>query len=359
MVLGILSLVTCLVPLGILAVIFGHISLSRIRKSAGEVQGAGMAIAGLVTGYIATLICLLAIGLMVVGFREEAKVRGDPDELFTLPVFEPGAFPAMGEGRLVEGSGVRLHDLGGASSLVGGKTKLRILVPAGEHAAASLPCVLVAPAGTNLLNGTELDDGFYLDEILPYAEAGMVVVLYSLDGPIDGDNEGEAYTAFRAASAGVANGTFAYECASMMIPQVDPARIYSAGHSSAGTLSLLLAAHLPDLAGSIAYAPACDVAALHADSVKSPFASLGFPGLAEFVKRSSPLTHAAKVKVPLYLFAAEDDEMLAPAELENYARKVEEAGGVVEVKMVPAGGHYQAMIDQGIPSGIEWIRRQK
>ena len=38
-------------PLSILAIFFGHISLSEIRKSAGRLTGEGMAIAGLVLGY--------------------------------------------------------------------------------------------------------------------------------------------------------------------------------------------------------------------------------------------------------------------------------------------------------------------
>jgi type IV pilus assembly protein PilA len=39
-------------PLSILAVIFGHLAVSEIRKSAGRLKGEGMAIAGLVLGYV-------------------------------------------------------------------------------------------------------------------------------------------------------------------------------------------------------------------------------------------------------------------------------------------------------------------
>jgi type IV pilus assembly protein PilA len=39
-------------PLPVLAVVFGHISLSQIKKSAGRLGGRGMAIAGLVLGYM-------------------------------------------------------------------------------------------------------------------------------------------------------------------------------------------------------------------------------------------------------------------------------------------------------------------
>lgn len=39
-------------PASIVAVIFGHLSLSDIRKSAGRLKGDGMAIAGLILGYL-------------------------------------------------------------------------------------------------------------------------------------------------------------------------------------------------------------------------------------------------------------------------------------------------------------------
>jgi len=38
-------------PLSVLAIIFGHLSLSEIRKSAGRLKGEGLAITGLVLGY--------------------------------------------------------------------------------------------------------------------------------------------------------------------------------------------------------------------------------------------------------------------------------------------------------------------
>ena len=38
---------------GILAVILGHVARSQIRKSAGRQKGAGMAMAGLILGYLA------------------------------------------------------------------------------------------------------------------------------------------------------------------------------------------------------------------------------------------------------------------------------------------------------------------
>ena len=54
LVLGIFSVLFLFLgfPLAVLAVVFGHISRSDITKSAGRLKGAGMALAGLILGYI-------------------------------------------------------------------------------------------------------------------------------------------------------------------------------------------------------------------------------------------------------------------------------------------------------------------
>jgi len=39
-------------PLSVIAIVLGHISLSQIKKSAGQITGRGLAIAGLVLGYL-------------------------------------------------------------------------------------------------------------------------------------------------------------------------------------------------------------------------------------------------------------------------------------------------------------------
>jgi hypothetical protein len=61
LVLGILSLVCLGVFSGIPAVICGHLAESRIRKSGGALGGGGLAIGGLVTGYIGTVLTTFAI----------------------------------------------------------------------------------------------------------------------------------------------------------------------------------------------------------------------------------------------------------------------------------------------------------
>lgn len=63
LILGILAIVSCYVwaLFGIPAVICGHISLKKIKNSRSPIQGKGMAITGLILGYIGILLQLIAI----------------------------------------------------------------------------------------------------------------------------------------------------------------------------------------------------------------------------------------------------------------------------------------------------------
>ena len=64
---GILSVTLCGLFAGIPAVICGHKSLAKINSSPTPIQGKGMAIAGLVTGYLSLVISLLFIVFFVIG----------------------------------------------------------------------------------------------------------------------------------------------------------------------------------------------------------------------------------------------------------------------------------------------------
>lgn len=58
---GLLSFVTAGLA-GFVGVFLGHLSLSKIKKSAGTLHGRGFAIAGLVTGYLGIMIFLIVCG---------------------------------------------------------------------------------------------------------------------------------------------------------------------------------------------------------------------------------------------------------------------------------------------------------
>lgn len=56
---AIASLALSLVGIGLLAIIFGHMALSDIEKSEDQVEGKGMAVAGLIIGYIGLAFTIL------------------------------------------------------------------------------------------------------------------------------------------------------------------------------------------------------------------------------------------------------------------------------------------------------------
>jgi type II secretory pathway pseudopilin PulG len=66
MVLGIASFALCLSFItGIPAIILGHISLSKIKKSMGSLKGEGMALAGLILGYISLPFVLIFAAILI------------------------------------------------------------------------------------------------------------------------------------------------------------------------------------------------------------------------------------------------------------------------------------------------------
>jgi dipeptidyl aminopeptidase/acylaminoacyl peptidase len=235
-----------------------------------------------------------------------------------------------------------------------------LYLPPGEHAPQSLPCILIAPAGSTLLAGMDLGNGDEPEHI-PYVKAGCAVLAYELDGPCyddsDVDELRDAYQAFRDARAGLVNGRNALEYVLAKMPEVDPARIYAAGHSSAATQALLLAAHEPRLAGVIAYAPATNLPKRMGPQM--PLFRFVLPGVVDFVTQSSPSTHVAAIKKPVFLFHAEDDSNCPIADTRAFADKLKAQGTDVKLVTVATGDHYDSMIDEGIPAAIEWLRERQ
>ena len=106
LVLGILSLVLCWIGgvAAIPAVICGHLSLSKIKKSAGTLSGQGMAIAGLVMGYISIVIMVIAVPLIFTGQKgamiavQKVQAKNDMGAIVNAVQFyytEYGCYPAV------------------------------------------------------------------------------------------------------------------------------------------------------------------------------------------------------------------------------------------------------------------------
>ena len=86
-------------------------------------------------------------------------------------------------------------------------------------------------------------------------------------------------------------------------------------------------------------------------------ASRLLPGVADFAKQSSPLTHVSNVGCPVFLFHAADDSNTPVADSRRFAELLKANRKTVEYVEVPTGDHYDSMIQQGIPRAIPWLKQ--
>ncbi len=235
--------------------------------------------------------------------------------------------------------------------------------PIGAHSPQSLPCVIVASAGTNLLVGNAAPTPEYDKETRPYVDAGFAVLGISLDGEISdlqtsSDAEfSRGYQQFRAAAAGLVNVRNGIEFLTRKVPQVDPQKIFIAGHSSAGTLALLAATNEPRLRGCAAYCPCSDVERLLRPMFSQRNVDRTLPDLRNFAKQSSPLVQVSRTICPVFLFHAADDSNTPVAESRRFRQLLQSNNKQVNYFEVLTGDHYDSMIQQGIPRAIPWMRQ--
>jgi dipeptidyl aminopeptidase/acylaminoacyl peptidase len=120
-----------------------------------------------------------------------------------------------------------------------------------------------------------------------------------------------------------------------------------------------MAAHEPRLAGAIAYAPCTDVEARLASVARDRGARRMLPNLTNFLRQSSPKTHLAQYRCPIFLFHANDDSNVSVGESAAFARQLTAAGKTIEFQTVPSGEHYDSMVQQGIPRAVAWLKQQQ
>lgn len=278
--------------------------------------------------------------------------------------------PELGKVETTFPSGVTTHfvQLSGPNRTPAAQTQLRIYLPPGEHAKGSLPCVLVAPAGTRMIHGVDLERNTdYHDETLPYAEAGMVVIEYSLDGALSEAAERNellllseletAFPQFIDTGGGVANGRMAIHYAMERLPMVDPKRMNCAGHSSAATVALLLAAEEPKIHRVAAFAAAYDLPDRLGEFAADPGIEQRLPGITSFIYKTSPLSVTKRIRCPVLVFHARDDNNVPIRDAERFIAILRKSNDDVETLIVNSGGHYSSMIEEGIPAAIKFFQK--
>ena len=232
-----------------------------------------------------------------------------------------------------------------------------LYLPAGQHEPKSLPCVLIAPAGT-AMHGAVIDESDRAEHY-PYVRAGFAVLAYELSGALDNPQAQEhTYAdlvgptrAFMRADGGLVNGKIAIDYVLAKVPEVDPNQLFACGHSSAAVVALNLARGDSRIHACCAYAPRTDVEEWWNDPKLEQFIS----GFNAFAKEKSPLRHASEFDCPVYLFHADDDKTVPRDDNEAFEAAMKQAGKQITFQRVPKGDHYDSMIQQGIPGGIKFM----
>lgn len=227
----------------------------------------------------------------------------------------------------------------------------------------TVPCIVIAPAGTRLFHGILLSQGDS-EEHLRYLAAGFAVVACEIDGPLSEEQSGDskamvaAAKKFQAAKAGVRNMREALDVA-VTLPWVDKKRIFLAGHSSAATLALETAAFEQNrIAGCIAYAPEVNVTK-YLDGLLDLLEASGATGLGITLDTLSPHNNTGRLTKPLFLFCAKDDSVVEEASVAAFAAAVNNLNSNVTYQTVPTGDHFDAMIKDGIPAATAWAKQLK
>lgn len=217
-----------------------------------------------------------------------------------------------------------------------------------------IPVVLIGPAGSHLFDGMTLGESDRPEQI-PYARAGFAVVTYDIPGMPNSDDEiVQAARQFKAGEGGVPNARAALALALARFPRLDANNVFVAGHSSAATLALTLCARLEHLRGCVAYAPEVDLISSRGDAIN--ILDRYIPGERAFMTSISPIEIVDQIRSPVMIFNARDDDVVAVADIDAYAQKAAQVHVTLNRVVVDRGGHYQSMIDQGIPAGIAWMR---
>lgn len=247
--------------------------------------------------------------------------------------------------------------------------KLNVFVPSGNHASKSLPVVFEAPSGTPIIHGASIDTPQPDTEYLPFTEAGMITVSFDIDGPMPSNVSpakpgvflpalSTAYKTFVDSDAGVDNGKMAIDFVLEKLPMADPNRLIVWGHSSAATLALLLASKDNRVSKCIAMAPETDLRTRLGNILdEEPAMADYLPNFKNYLISGSPITYVSFLKCPVFIAHAKNDDNAPFAGTKKYVEALRKTGGKITFNEFEREGHYQPLLDAGIPKAIEWLKQ--
>ena len=301
-------------------------------------------------------LCVCGVAMMTHGFTTPVTTAmhqmANPD--VATAVSAPIAPPLPAPTHLAPH--IDLYDIHMTGAGPGSREHILLYMPTGEEAPHSVPCVFIAPAGTPMITGSLLSPGDRAEHS-PYLYRSFAVVAYDLDGPASKEPSNrevvDAIRQFRDAQYGVLNGRIAIDYVLAHVPAIDPGELFAAGHSSAASVALNLAANDSRIRAVAAYAPGVDAATRFSAKAKSALS--GYVAIDEILAAASPINHINDISCPVLLFHADDDDNVTTPEFQRLVTGLESAGKKVTVATVPDGGHYESMINKGIDAGIKFL----
>ncbi len=219
--------------------------------------------------------------------------------------------------------------------------------------------VFIAPAGSILLTGKLISRSDY-PECIPWAKAGYLVVLYSLDGSPDGlghaPNNAElkdCFLSFAKSQSGLANFAYARAYVRTYIHEAERVPLITVGHSSASVVALLAAESGSRVGACVVFGTVPNL--LHGLGANRVQLQAELPGLGEFLERYSPDNHLKELHCPLFVFHAEDDQVAPINRVEGFVEGARPFSSNLTFERVATGGHSDAMLRDGIPLAIQWV----
>ena len=226
-----------------------------------------------------------------------------------------------------------------------------------DYKGKKFPCVLIAPAGSRLYHGMDLTKGDEAEHI-PYVKAGFAVIAYEVAGKITDENSEEvlrqSLADYLEAKAGILDAANALSFAQNKTESIDSQQVYVAGHSSAAATALSIAQSTSSIKGVVAYAPPANL--VHELRHLTRSYESHVPGYTKLIESISPIDNVSEINCPVFLFHALDDDSVKPLDVSKYANQLRKAGKAVTRVECRDGGHYDSMISEGIPAGIEWLK---
>lgn len=236
-------------------------------------------------------------------------------------------------------------------------SRVWVYLPDAAKQGERLPCVLVPPAGSRLYHGIRMTESDRAEH-WPYVGRGFVVISFDISGELDDASDRNlcriALQKFLAADCGLLDARSALAIACKRFPQIDLRRVYVAGHSSAATLALQIASSDLGVKACVAMAPIGDLYERFSTSSHRWLDSL-VPGSSAQLVSHSPIRQVSKIRCPVFLFHALDDDNVRPETVVRLKKALVEQA--VALKYVPTahGGHYDSMIQVGLPAAVLWL----